>query len=897
MVHTFLRHLRGDSHLMSRVVSWHTEAAQPPDYRPAPAGLDPRLVDGLARRSIHRLYSHQAAAVAHALAGRNVAVVTPTASGKSLCYHLPVLDALLQNPAARAIYLFPTKALAHDQLADLDRWSQDLRWPGMLAAAYDGDTPAADRPRLRKQARILLTNPDMLHAGILPGHLQWADFLANLQFVVVDEMHSYRGVFGSHVANVLRRLQRLVANYGGHCRFVLASATIANPQELAERLIEQPVTCVEETGAPRGERHLLIVNPPLVDPERGIRRSPVLEATEWASRALESNIQTIVFGRSRLSTELLLTYLRERGRRQNLKAVEESIRGYRGGYLPAERRAIEAGLRSGQVRAVVATNALELGIDIGQMEASILCSYPGSIAALRQQWGRAGRSTGAAVGVLVAGAGALDQYVVAHPEYLFGRSPERALINPDNPLLLLDHLRCALFELPFQRGDRFGGCEFVDDALDLLVEQGEATRQRELTFWQGGESPARRISLRTAGSETVTIENHAGGAPQVIGQVDGPSARRLVHDGAIYLHEGQSFLVRQLEMEQLRAVVAPVDADYYTQPLNELEVTVLETHEERTTVAAQVAFGNVAVQEQVVGYRRIRKETHETLSSHGLEYPPQRIETGAYWCAVSAAVQQQLELAGLWFDSINDYGPNWTAAREAVRTRDRHRCTVCGAGEPPGREHDVHHKLPFRLFGYVRGVNERYREANRLENLTLVCRTCHRRLETAGTLRTGLDGVAYLLSNLAPLHLMCDPSDLGVHVAKGNPIGLGAGPAAVREMRTRPASPVFQIGEVDFYVAEERPPASPAGPGAAEEVQPASLSPTIYLYERIPAGLGFNRQLYQLHETLLAAALGIVRRCPCEQGCPGCVGPVLEESAPQLETKRLTLALLEALSE
>ncbi|MBP8293844.1 MAG: DEAD/DEAH box helicase, partial [Caldilineaceae bacterium] len=490
---TLLEDLRGDPHFMATVAAWRTLPAQAARHAPAPPVLHPSLTEMLRRSGIDPLYTHQAEAVAHALAGANTAVVTPTASGKTLCYNLPVFHTLLGDTDARALYLFPTKALAHDQLAELHRLTDHLT-PSpphpLTVAAYDGDTPTAERSRIRKTARIVLTNPDMLHVGILPYHLQWAEFLGGLRWVVVDEMHTYRGVFGSQVANVLRRLRRLCAHYGATPRFICTSATIANPVELAERLIEQPVTLIDDNGAPRGARQVILVNPPLLDAERGIRRSATLEAADLAARCVGADLQTIVFGRSRMTTELLLSYLRERAPGQR-----DAIRGYRGGYLPNERRAIEAGLRGGAVRAVVATNALELGIDIGQLQAALICGYPGAIASTWQQMGRAGRGVEGALAILVATADPLDQHLIQHVDYLFERSPEHALINPDNLLLLLDQMRCAAFEAPFDDSEQLGASALTGDVLALLAEQGEVQRHGDQWFWSGESYPARSVSL------------------------------------------------------------------------------------------------------------------------------------------------------------------------------------------------------------------------------------------------------------------------------------------------------------------------------------------------------------------------------------------------------------------
>ena len=868
--------LRGDPSFMANVVAWRTLPARHAYTAEPPSALHPLLVQTLQRRGIHQLYSHQAQAAELALAGRHVAIVTPTASGKTLCYNLPVFQSLLSQAGARALYLFPTKALAHDQLTEVNAWLEALAAngdPGLrgCAATYDGDTPSAARSRIRQRARLLFTNPDMLHTGILPYHSQWADFFAGLRYVIVDEMHTYRGVFGSHVANVLRRLQRVAAFYGAQPQFVCTSATIANPAELAARLVEQPVTVIDENGAPRGEKHILLYNPPIFDPEHGLRRSATLEVQELAARTTLAGVQTIVFGRSRLTTELLLTYLRERLARapRPLSDLARAVRGYRGGYLPAERRAIEAGLRRGEVRAVVATNALELGIDIGQLQAAILCGYPGSIASTWQQMGRAGRAQDSALAILVATGDVLDQYVAQHPEFIFERSPEHALINPDNLMLLVDHMRCAAFELPFAAGEPLGASPFTGDVLQLLAEQGDLHAGGGRYYWAGAGYPARAVSLRSAGGDAVLIQaaTPTGVAVTtdkvvVIGEVDRPSAQRLVHDGAIYMHEGQSYRVDRLDLEQGLAQVAPLDADFYTQVSSETTVQVLAEHATRESYGAQAAFGDLLVSTQVVGYRRIKRFTHETLGIAALDYAPQLLETSGYWLRVLPATQLALAQAGHWFDATNDYGPNWQEQRQRVRARDGGRCAQCRAAEAPSREHDVHHIVPFRTFGYVPGLNEHYRLANRLENLLLLCRTCHQRLEAGVRVRGGLDGLAYVLSHLAPLHLMCDVRDLGVAIERA-PMPRGDWP--------------------------------PAADGNAIAATAGDL-PTVYIYEQVAAGLGFSVRLYELHETLLRAAHQLVDGCPCPHGCPACVGPVPEHEEAHLETKRLTLALLTALT-
>jgi len=816
-----------DAQLARCITHWRHLPARPARYADWPGGIDPALIAACRERGIERLYTHQAAAVEAALRGENVIVVTPTASGKTLCYNLPVLNSLLSDPAARALYLFPTKALAQDQLAELGAWTR-LRGEKLEAGSYDGDTPQAARPVIRQTARLVISNPDMLHAGILPHHTRWLRFFQGLRYVVLDEIHTYRGVFGSHVANVLRRLKRICAFYGSSPQFLCASATVANPLALAERLVEEPFTLVgpEQDGSPAGDRHFLFYNPPLVDPEPGIRRNPLVDARLLAGRFLEADIQTILFARARLSAELLLTYLRDAARGQGLPP--ERVQGYRGGYLPAERRQIERGLRRREVLGVVATNALELGINIGSMEASILTGYPGTIASTWQQAGRAGRRTGTSVAVLVAGASPLDQYIIRHPEYFFGRSPEQALLNPDNLAIVVNHIRCAAFELPFAPEEPFGHFPHTREVLSFLEEEKSLRQSGGRWYWTGDTYPAEAVSLRTAQRDNFVIVDLSQEGGGVIGVMDREGVPRLLHEGAIYLHGGESYRVKTLDWEGRRVEVEPVEAGYYTQASVSAGVQVMGVEQQATGTTMLKAYGPVLVKSRVTSYKKVRFYTHETLGWE--EIPPDSIpelemETTACWFSIRAEPTAQLEQEGLLDMVQGDRGPNWEEQRARARARDGYRCRHCGAPERPGRTHDVHHIRPFRTFGYLRGQNDRYLEANRLENLVTLCRSCHRRVEVDRLFRGALSGLAYALHSLAPLHLMSDPSDLGV----------------VSEVRS-----------------------------------PFTRLPTITLYDQAPGGLGFSQVLYELHETLLLAARDLVRACRCQRGCPSCVGPVEE---------------------
>ncbi|MBA4379528.1 MAG: hypothetical protein C0393_02380, partial [Anaerolinea sp.] len=586
---------RAEPETGSNFSAWETLPPRPADLRPVPPDAPPALVEALLERGIASLYSHQAQAWEQARAGKNIILATGTASGKTLGYNLPVLAAMLADPQARALYLFPTKALTQDQFSVISHQCSILKqtlkteyWT-LNTGIYDGDTPVSQRKAVREKARIILSNPDMLHTGILPHHTNWGEFFRNLKFVVIDEMHTYRGVFGSHVANVIRRLKRVAAFYGAKPQFILTSATIGNPQELAERLIEEPVALIDKDGSSRGERHFIIYNPPVVDPALGLRKSSLLESVRLAQDLLAAGVQSVVFARSRRSVEIILTYLHEAPTLHPPLFPQEmgegrggGVRGYRSGYLPTQRREIEKGLRDGSVRTVVATNALELGIDIGGLGAAILVGYPGTIASTWQQAGRAGRGDEPAAAVLVATASPLDQFLAHHPDYLFGRSPEQALVNPDHLLILLNHLRCALFELPFQKGECFGSLPggTVDEYLEFLVTNNESHLSQDKYFWMADSYPAANVSLRSASPENVVLQANTGGQPRTIGEVDFASALWMVHPRAVYLHEGQQYYVQELDLEKRIAVLIPVGLDYYTEPLRETSVQVLSVIEQ-----------------------------------------------------------------------------------------------------------------------------------------------------------------------------------------------------------------------------------------------------------------------------------------------------------------------------
>jgi DEAD/DEAH box helicase domain-containing protein len=812
--------------------------AREAQFRPMPTWVRPELAAAYRAKGIDRLYSHQAAAAELARTGKDFVVVTPTASGKTLCYNLPVINSILKNPDTRALYLFPTKALAQDQLTELHDLAARLE-DRFGVFTYDGDTPSDARKAIRERGHAILTNPDMLHTGLLPHHTKWTRVFENLRYIILDELHTYRGVFGSHLANVLRRVARIAEFYGSCPQFICCSATIANPGELARQLIEREVTTVEENGAPAAEKLFVFYNPPIVNRNLGIRRSYLSEATRVAKELLARKLQTIVFANSRLHTEVLLTYLQQANPAQ--PGGEEPIRGYRGGYLPGERREIERGLREGRVRGVVATNALELGIDIGSLDACVMAGYAGSIASTWQRAGRAGRRSGTSCAVLVASSAPLDQFIVQHPDYFFGRSPEHAYVQPDNLEILVNHLKCAAFELPIGPDELFGKMD-VQELCERLSEPGFLYRSGVHWHWVQEAYPADTVSLRSVTSDNfviihATVEddgNTSGGkkgAPEVIGEVDFSSALTAVHPKAIYLHQGQQFHVDRLDFNQRKAYVRRVNVDYYTDAIRYTQVRVLEIAEEegicenstigapRSAVAtgfsspapaelptgpdphhlpvssheaqsprgnsdrssaprASRAHGDVLVRSQVVGFKKIKFFTNENVGNGNLELPENEMHTTAFWI---------------------------TLGRPLLTS------------------------LPFAL-------SDR---------------------------QSGIFGLLHAIESMATLLLMCDRRDLGTAVGE------------------RPASPGIDTGWQEFSDAMNDP---------AEMKE--YFEPNLYLYDAYPGGIGFSEPLYRVHELLLQRTRELIASCACDSGCPSCVGPAGMKSE---RTKQVALAILKPL--
>lgn len=740
----FIEELRGHEH----IVHWREVEPQEARSRPMPDSVDERIQAALSKRGIKQLYTHQYSAYETVRRGEHIVAVTPTASGKTLCYNLPVLQAIAEDDGSRALYLFPTKALAQDQKSELNEIIAEMGID-IKSFTYDGDTSPAIRQLVRNAGHIVITNPDMLHSAILPHHTKWVSLFSNLKYIVIDELHTYRGVFGSHVANVVRRLKRICRFYGSSPVFICTSATIANPKELAEQLTGSPMRLIDDNGAPRGRKHFVFYNPPIVNKALNIRKSATVEVNRLAKQFLANKIQTIVFARSRVRVEIILSHLQELVKDQIGK---QSIRGYRGGYLPQQRREIERGLRNGEILGVVSTNALELGVDIGQLQVCIMTGYPGSVASTWQQAGRAGRRHGEALVVMVAGSTPIDQYIVHNPEYFFDRSPESARINPENLIILVDHLRCAAYELPFKKGEEFGPLD-IEDILEYLVEERVLHRSGETFYWANQSFPASEVSLRSAAQENVVIVDQSDVANvKIIGEMDRFSAMTLLHDEAIYLHEGVQYQVEKLDWDHKKAYVREVDVEYYTDANLAVKLKVLDIDRTEQRRTAALHFGDVVVNAMPTLFKKIKLTTFENIGYGPIHLPEQELHTSAAW----------IELT------------------------------------------ETDPELGTKM----------------LEQLLL--------------------GISNVLRHIVPIHVMCDRSD--IHV-------------------------VSQI--------------------RAEHTQ----LPTIFIYDHYPGGIGLAEEVYKRFDEIKQAAASLIRKCPCEDGCPSCIGTEIEGTNIKKISTRL-LALL-----
>lgn len=828
---SILNSLRSDADFQENITYWQDDPPREPIYGSFPSTLHPELVKALASLEIARPYAHQEKAISLIEQGKNVVLSTGTASGKSLCYQLPIINRVMTDQQSTALMMFPTKALTYDQLNNLRKLIPNVIKSSVIPAVYDGDTPQRERKAIRDNAGIILTNPDMLNIGILPNHAIWAKFFENLQFVVIDEIHIYRGVFGSHVANVIRRLRRIAQFYGANPVYIMTSATIQNPKELGENLVGMPVECVSEDGSPKGRRNFLIYNPPLINDELGIREGLMVTAEKFLTLLIQKQVQTLVFCRTRRFVEILLREIRA-----FLNISTNKIRGYRSGYLKVERREIEQGLKSGEILAAIATNALELGVDIGGVDAVLLPGYPGTISALIQRAGRAGRKFNPSLAVFIASMNPLDQYLARNPEYLLSRNPEKALINPNNPLILLEHLQCAAAELPIARSELFGDLDHVlfNEYLDYLSEAGILHAKNDRYYWVSDDYPSQHVSLRSTASSSILLQSEMEGQRTIIGEVDYNSGLWMVHPGAIYIHSGETFRVESLDLEKNIATLVPSFDDYITEPVSSVEVEVVQEKQTSDLPNFVLNQGEILVRSTVKGFKRVKWQTRENIDYSDLALPETTLRTEGYWLVLKDQCVEKMRDNGYWMSDKNDYGPDWLQIRKVVRQRDGYTCQVCGIKEGL-IEHHVHHKVPFKRF-------ESVEKANVLENLVTLCQNCHKVVESQIRVRSAISGLKYVLENLSPLLVMCDSNDLGSVV-------------------------------------------DPAAKFAENQ-------PAILFYDAIPAGIGLAEELFKQYSALLLKARDLVNGCNCSDGCPSCVGPTLDTA---VGGKQETLYLIDLL--
>ncbi len=787
--------------------------------------IHPILEKSLSILGINHLYSHQIEAINAINQGLNVVIVTGTASGKSLCYQIPILQSILEKGFPTALLLFPTKALTYDQLRAIKGLEKLLFPEAELSAVYDGDTPSGQRALIRKNTKILLTNPDMLNIALLPFHTNWRDFFSNLKYIVIDELHQYRGVFGSHFCNELRRLNRILDFYGSTPQYILTSATIGNPQDLAQQIIEKPVRLIDKDCSPKGEKNSILYNPPFINKELGIREGLLASTSKIASYLLDNDVQSIIFCQSRRFTELVVKNLH-----QKYPKLINGIRGYRSGYLKSERREIETGLKSGIVRLVAATNALELGVDIGGVDAVVIAGYPGSVNSLKQMAGRAGRSTRASISIYIASMNPLDQFFARFPSYLFSKPIEKALIDPNNPLVLLPHLQSSAFEYPFSENDRFGNLEINDlhDYLNYLIEQNILQKKKDKYFYLSSIFPAGNYSIRGTAAANFILQLFEEDEIRTIGEIDYASGLWMCHKGAIYLHDGTEYHVDSLDLDQKIASLSYFSGTYRTEPIKSEQITINEVEKFKKLEYIEVKFGDINVNSQVTGYKKIDNMTSETLGVESLDMPISSLNTKGLWIKLNSLCLNTLKENDQWYGNINEYGPDWASIRLQALTRDNFICQSCGKQSSTFSPLHVHHKIPFKAFVSIKKANE-------LSNLITLCSDCHHKAELNVKIRSCLSGLRYAIANMAPLLVLCDPRDLD------------------------------SISDPSFLYEE--------------------YSPTIMIYDTVPGGIGLSNSLFEDLNQLIQKCSELVSTCPCENGCPSCVGPVSENGeGGKLET-------------
>ena len=783
---------------------------QDPLLVPLPRFISSSVIKILDEHQFRFLFKHQLDTLEAIINGNNVVLSTGTASGKSLCYQIPIMDMIINDPKSTALLLFPTKALTQDQRKSLITFIPEKV---NQISIYDGDTPREIRNTIRAEARIVFTNPDMLHMGILPYHAGWIRFFQNLKFVILDEAHIYKGIFGAHIANVIRRLLRITEHTGASPQFILCSATLSNANQLAEKLIGQPVKAFSNDYSGNGERKVIFINPPIINKDLFLRAGAIYTAAKISKELLKSVRQMLLFCQSRQSVEMTVRRLRD---------FDIDASGYRSGYLAKERRKIESGLKKGETRCVAATNALELGMDIGGMDAVVSIGYPGSIAAMLQRIGRAGRNKEPSVFVMIASQNPIDQYLMHHPEFITTQPCEPVLIDPDNLMIILQHIQCALYEVPFKRGEAYGtlSAEETQDILDYFVSIGIARFSGNQYFWLNSDIPQNTISLRNSGLDRISIieKNHLSGRNERIGEVDRSSSYWMVHEGAIYFHNGISYRIDELNLSENTALAERFEAFYTTEAQRQSEIDIDEVIMKSEKTFFDMIMADVTVHCRVVSYQKRDNDSHQVLETIPLDLPEETLKTKAFIIVLHEELREKLRAQMLWKNDKNDYGSDWQRIRKQIIDRDQNRCTLCGVSGNEQSLH-VHHLIPFRNFSKLS-------DANDPKNLVTLCFECHRRIEQSQLMRSGLSGFATAFHQMAVLFLESDSGDL----------------CTITEDTSKNFDGL----------------------------------PVIYLHETIPGGTGLSTAIYNNFNIILRAAADLIQNCSCENGCPGCIGPAGE---------------------
>ncbi len=799
-----------NSSFQTNIAVQHVDKARQAQWTEIPQSLHPRVIKTLKEVGYQKVYLHQAKAIQHILKGVNTVISTGVSSGKSLCYQAPILHSLSFNPDNTSLCLYPTKALAQDQSKSFNALGEifgqiSQRKPHI--SIYDGDTNQGDRKAIRDTANVIISNPDMLHVSILPNHSSWTKFFANLKYVIIDEVHIYRGIFGSHFTNLIRRLKRICSYYGSAPVFVLTSATLGNTRDFITSIIEQLFMIVDKDTSPQGNRHFLIYNPPLVNADLGIRRNALQETSRIAKFFNKQNIQTLIFTRSRRSVELIVNNLKNQNSRD--------LAGYRSGYLKEERREIEQQLKEGLLTSVVSTNALELGIDIGDLDVVIINGYPGTIASTLQQAGRSGRTGNDSLVVLVANSTLINQYLVKYPEYLFNKTPEQALLDANNPYILLNHLKCALYELPFDRRETYYGVPKTDvnELLDYLLDKGQAIERDQVVYWNSPTTPAHQTSLRSISANNYSVVFQG----KNIGTIDNNSAYWFAHEQAVYIHNGEPYLVRNFDSKLKNIEVVYHDKDYFTEPVIKTDYQLIDDLDIYTYPYGKTHYAILNVHTQVTAFKKIKWGSREILDTLDLDLPQTTLPTKGIIITLSDFYENFLETKGNSGKS-NKYGKDWKEISQTVKQRDHYTCQNCGKLES-SVPFDVHHIKPFKSF-----TNPQ--QANKMENLITLCKQCHRNAEIPVKIQSTMGGLAYLIRNLTPLYLMCSNNDIRVSYNDDSLLGDGKG--------------------------------------------------AIIIYDTFRGGIGLSKKVFSNLSQILQLCYDQVKDCSCAEGCPSCTGPIAE---------------------